>query len=468
MKTIFRKLFLIPMLFILLACRVFIPSIGPTQVPVNNNYAKKPTSTLLPTHLPTTSPTLTASPTPTSIPASLTPTAISTETPTPTPIPLDSQLSIFEELWSIVNDTYVYPDFNGLDWSAIHDEYSQKITTCLTNDQFYLEMSVLISRLGDDHSFFLDPQQASQQANEFQGKHDYVGIGVMVSAVPARQRAVILAVFPGGAAQVAGLQPRDSILAVDGTSIVDKSGFLQDIVRGPEGTGITMTVQTPGEMPRDLHLTRERVIGDYPLLHRVLNTADGKRIGYILLITFEDGTVDEKVSSAIQDMSAEAPLDGIILDNRMNNGGSSAVLEPTLSYFAGGDLGYYINHGDQRPLHITLNDVSGSSQLPLVVLVGSGTASFGEIFAGILQDIGRAYLIGTATDGNVEILWGYDLEGGSQLWLANETFRPLNHLNQDWEKSGIIPDLTVSADFDEYTLENDPAVLAALDYLAAR
>jgi len=152
----------------------------------------------------------------------------------------------------------------------------------------------------------------------------------------------------------------------------------------------------------------------------------------------------------------------------MNNGGSSLVLEPMLGYFAGGDLGYYINQGQQRPLHIIQNDVNGSSELPLAVLVGSGTASYGEIFAGILQDIGRAYLIGTTTDGNVEILWGYDLEDGSQLWLASETIRPLNHLDQDWEKSGIIPDLTVSADFDEYTLENDPAVLAALGYLAAR
>ena len=105
-------------------------------------------------------------------------------------------------------------------------------------------------------------------------------------------------------------------------------------------------------------------------------------------------------------------------------------------------------------------------QLPLVVLVGSGTASFGEIFAGVLQDTGRAYLIGTTTGGNVEILWGYDFEDGSQLWLANETFRPLNHPEQDWEKSGIIPDLTVAGEFDEYSLNNDPAVIAALQYLS--
>jgi C-terminal processing protease CtpA/Prc len=176
--------------------------------------------------------------------------------------------------------------------------------------------------------------------------------------------------------------------------------------------------------------------------------------------------VDEKVASALQEMNADAPLDGLILDNRMNNGGSSTVLEPILSYFTGGNLGNYISHDEQRPLQVNLNNISGSSQVPLVVLVGSGTVSFGEIFAGILQDIGRAYLMGVTTDGNVEILWGYDLEDGSQLWLANETFRPLNHPDQDWEKSGIIPDLTVSGEFDQYTLDNDPVVQAAIGYLS--
>ncbi len=132
-------------------------------------------------------------------------------------------------------------------------------------------------------------------------------------------------------------------------------------------------------------------------------------------------------------------------------------------------LGLFVNHDEQRPLQIKLKRYQWIFYRCLWwYLVGSGTASFGEIFAGILQDVGRAYLIGTTTDGNVEILWGYDLEDGSQLWLANETFRPLNHPDQDWEKTGIIPDLTVSGEFDQYSLDNDPAVLAAIQYLSGQ
>ena len=115
-----------------------------------------------------------------------------------------------------------------------------------------------------------------------------------------------------------------------------------------------------------------------------------------------------------------------------------------------------------------MNNINDSSQVPLAILIGDGTASFGEIFAGVLQDVGRAYLIGTTTDGNVEILWGYDLEDGSKLWLANENFRPLNHPEQEWEKTGIIPDLTISGDFDEFSLNSDPVVAAAIKYLSER
>ncbi|HEY5140710.1 MAG TPA: S41 family peptidase, partial [Methylococcales bacterium] len=184
------------------------------------------------------------------------------------------------------------------------------------------------------------------------------------------------------------------------------------------------------------------------------------------LVTFMDATVDEQVTQAMQDMTANAPLDGLILDNRMNSGGSSTVLEPLLGNFIGGTLGYFVQHSEQFPLQIKNNDINGSSQLPLVVLVGHGTMSFGEIFAGILQDTRRAYIIGTTTDGNVEILRGYDFEDGSQLWLANETFLPLNNPEQDWEKSGIIPDLIVTGDFDQFSLNTDPCIIAAIHYFS--
>jgi carboxyl-terminal processing protease len=136
----------------------------------------------------------------------------------------------------------------------------------------------------------------------------------------------------------------------------------------------------------------------------------------------------------------------------------------SIAYFTSGILGHFIDRENERPLSVNGENVYGSQEIPLVVLIGRDTVSFGEVFAGILQDIGRAYLIGEQTDGNVEVLHVFDFTDGSRAWIAQETFRPLNHPQQDWEISGIIPDQTIISYWDEVVLDTDPAVIAALKY----
>jgi carboxyl-terminal processing protease len=411
-----------------------------------------------PTPSPSPSPTATLTPSPSPAP---------TETPTPTIVitPSSRQLSIFQELWDIVNESYLYADFNGLDWDAVYEEYSRRIEAGITDEDFYLAMDEMIFRLGDEHSVFLSPQEVLREESEFSGNNDYVGIGALIIAVPERDRASILITFPGSPADHAGLQSHDNILAVDGEAILEPDGSLKDIVRGPQGSPITLTVQTPGEEPRQQTLVRQQISGPVPVPYRLIDSPAGQRIGYILLVTFNDTTIDDQVEEALQAMSREGELDGVILDNRQNSGGADTVLRGTLAYFTGGTLGYFISRERERPLEVKSQDVSGSLDLPLVVLVGSGTASYGEVFSGILKDQDRAYLIGETTDGNVETLWGFDFKDGSRAWLAYESFRPFHHPNEDWEEIGVIPHQTVMTNWDEVTLENDPAIDAALIYL---
>jgi len=409
---------------------------------------------------------LQANPTPS---ATLTPTVTpgSITLPTNTPIELTQavQLSIFEDLWATVNEEYLYQDFNGLDWDGIQEEYRSQINAGMTGDEFYLAMQDLIYRLGDDHSVFLNPQEVLAEDAEYAGNYDYVGVGIYVSAVPDRQRAVILGVFPNSPAESAGLQSRDNILAVDGQPILDEFGVLRDIIRGPEGTQVTLMIETPGQPPRELLLPRKRITTALPVPHTVFTTTSGQHIGYVFIVTFTDSGIDDAVGDVLKEMTQEAPLDGLIIDNRLNGGGVDTVLRPTLSYFTAGKLGDFISRDAERPLEVRKGiNINGSQTVPLVVLIGRDTVSYGEVFAGVLKDIGRAYLVGETTGGNVETLWGYDFEDGSRIWIARESFRPLNHPEQDWEKTGIIPDETVVANWDEYTMEDDPVIKAALTY----
>ena len=457
---------LIPLFLLLLACQAAW-RVGGKQLlqPITPTL----TLTLVPPSL-TPSPTFTHTPTPTLLPPTATPTNTPTATqvlPTPTitstSLPMDLQLGIFEELWQLVKDDYLYPDFNGLDWDAVHVEYDARIRSGLSNAEFYFAMDEMIYRLGDDHSIFLSPEMVASENQEFEGNYDYVGVGILMYGVYERHRAVILAVFPDSPAEQSGLQPRDSILSADGYPLVNQYGVLSSRIRGPEGTSVTLVVQSPGGEPRQVVLTRQHITTSLPVPHSVLESESGSRIGYIQIITFSDTSVDESVAAALEEMTAQEALDGLIIDVRANPGGADTVVRPILSYLTKGTLGYWVSREAERPLRIVRPiNINDSQDVPLVVLVGLQTASFGEIFSGVLQDTGRAFIIGETTNGNVETLWAYSFDDGSRVWLAREAFRPLNHPQTNWEVTGIIPDEEIIANWDEYTLENDPLVRAAM------
>jgi carboxyl-terminal processing protease len=364
----------------------------------------------------------------------------------------------------VIDTQYLYEDFNGLDWDAVHEEMSAKISAGMTEGDFYDAMREMIHLLGDEHSQYFSPEDAQREDEEFAGMYDYVGIGIMTTPIFEEKRIVIITVFPGSPAEEAGLKVRDSILAADGQPVIEGDIFRHDLLLGPDGSTYTLTVQSPGEAPRDLLMQRRRITGNLEIPSQVLTTPNGKKIAYIFLLTFNDDTVDDQVGAAIAELSASHDLDGIIIDNRVNSGGAGNVLEGVLSYFTSGTIGTYVNREKEEALHINGRDINGSQSLPMVILTGKETASFGEIFSGVLQDINRAYLIGEATASNVEILYVYNFSDGSRAWIAHDTFQPLNNPDQDWERTGVIPDLLIKDRWDEVSIENDEIINAALKY----
>lgn len=430
-------------------------------IPIPPAVTARPSAVLLQTAAPTRTPTSLPSPSPSPSPLPPAP------TPSPTPRPTASalQLQVFEELWQVVDEEYLYPDFNGLDWDAVYEEFHARVAAGLSEEAFYQAMDEMIFRLGDEHSAFLSPEMVWTQEAEYSGSLDYVGIGVLTTALPERSRLTIVLVYPGSPAEQAGLKSHDSILEVDGQAVIDEEGFRRDLLRGPEGSRAVLTVESPSGAPRRVEVVRQRIDGELPVPYQVMEQ-NGLRIGYIFLPTFNEITIDRKVGDALRAMTASGPLDGLILDNRQNDGGTSTQLDGTLSYFTHGVVGHYTNRQAEEPLRVRGKDIGGSQSVPLVVLVGKNTVSFGEIFAGILQDLERAYLIGEQTQGNVEILWVYDFSDRSRAWIAHDLFLPLNNPQADWETGGVVPDREVSGEWDEFTLETDPGIAAALEHFA--
>jgi len=377
------------------------------------------------------------------------------------PISTVKQLILFDDLAEIISANYLYSDFNGLDWPAIAADYRLKVEGGLDTEAFYTEMTNLINELGDEHSYFLSPKAAAAAAVNLAGGASIVGIGVLIQPLIEKDRVTILAVLPDSPAEHSGLKAHDGILAVDGLPVVAEGIVYTQRVRGPECSAAVFTVQTPGEAPRQITIVRQRIAAPLPIDARLAPTSDGARIGYIFIPTFFDTTVPAQVRAALESFG---PLDGLILDNRMNGGGSSLVVDPLFAFFTSGVLGDFVSRTESRPLEIAADPIHNSQTVPIVVLVGEDTVSFGEIFSGVLQALGRAKVVGETTGGNVETLNGYIFDNGAELWLAEERFDPA-HSEADWEITGIQPDREVIADWDTFTFENDPAVAAAVKLL---
>jgi C-terminal peptidase prc len=434
-------------------------------------YPPTPTPTATQTATPT--PTLSPTPTPTPlVPAYIPPecAAIPLATNLPeqavqaTPeveiaeVSQAQQLNILRELGNIIEDVYVYPDFNGKDWTEIEGRYRSKIEAGLDTQSFYREMSAMIEELGDEHSSFLSPVEVDESEAELRGDTQFVGVGIYSQPDFERGRLIVVSTYPGSPAEYGGIQHHDSILAVDGQPINETVGSR---LGGSQCSAVVLRVQSPGEAPRDVMLVRYAIQGNIPIDARRVATTDGSQIGYIFIPSFFDETLPEQIANALNEFG---PLDGLILDVRTNAGGISTVTYPILEYFIEGKLGQYVSREASRLLEISANEIQNSQSVPLVVVVSQDTASFGEIFAGVLQDAGRAQVVGETTLGNVEVLNGYRFEDGSQIWLATETFYSA-FSDANWEETGIIPDVQAFAEWDTFYFETDPSITAAVDLL---
>ncbi len=405
---------------------------------------------------------------PAKMPADLANSPTLTPAPTGTPFAptktdaktLALQLKVYRALWKAVNDHYVYPDFNGHDWKAIGATYEALVKKGLSQDDFYRAMERMINELGDDHSRFETPEQLAKENEAIASKYDYVGMGALLLPIEGSDHASIMTIFPDSPLIAAGIKVHDTILQVDGKSLRDDEGNSR--TQGVVGSKVTFTYQHPGGQPHDITLTRQRIQSSLLIDTCIVPKT---RIGYIFLPTLLDETIGDQVEAALKAMTKDAPLQGLVIDNRVNAGGLTTTAETIMNLFAGGEQGSFVSRTRKNPLKLRPKDIGGSQTVPLVILVDTYTASYGEIMSGVLRVAGRATIIGGTTLGNVERLSAYDMADGSRLWLASETFQPRGLTNGIWEETGIIPDISVPTRWELFTEATDPALAKAVDFL---
>lgn len=356
-----------------------------------------------------------------------------------------------------VREVYFDPAFGGIAWEDEIALLLGDVAAGMATTDLYDRMDALLASLGDEHSRFESPERVAIADEIFAGENDYVGIGILAMTVTEEQLVTVISVLPGSPADLAGIRAHDSIVAVDGRPLGAEPGIESNRLRGPECTIVEMTVRAPDGSERVITTVRARVQGNLPIEFTLLpGTA---RAAYLLIPTFADATIDDQVREALD---AAGPLDALVIDLRTNAGGSSVVAEPIMALFISGALGEYSSREGTRTLEIDGAPIHNSATVPLAILVGEHTESYGEIVAGILAGRDGTVVVGETTGGNVETLHGFSLPGGSMVWIAAEIFVPAADPDADWERDGIVPDIVVATDWEDVTLGADPAVDAAL------
>ena len=227
---------------------------------------------------------------------------------------------------------------------------------------------------------------------------EYGGIGAYIMQRP-EGGVQVTEPRDGTPSQKVGLRPGDMFLVINGDSVTNAdSKTVSNMLRGQAGTDVKVTVKRPyvTDSILDFTITRSK-IDINPVPYYGVERGD---IGYIQLTTFNDKTY-EKTRDALKALKGNPAVKSIVLDLRGNGGGllESAVQVVSLFVPKGTEVLRTRGKGMQNERIYKTPYQPVDTDIPLAVLVNSGSASSAEIVTGALQDLDRAVIVGDRSFG---------------------------------------------------------------------
>ena len=360
------------------------------------------------------------------------------------------------------------------DWATITAQARELVAQAHTPADCTPAILMAVEALADGHSWFVPADQKGEQGPT--GKP--LGFGAFIIA----PEMVVSEVFPGSAADRAGLRPRDVIVAVDGVAPVQTGG--RRFMLNPS-VPIRLTVQRA-----DSSFEAELIpasIDKAPLPHGRLLT-DG--IGYLEL--FVQGNPDEQqsyIDAAQAAIRQVAEARAWVVDLRRDRGGNMWPMITGAGPLMGdGHLGAFINadgnatrwfyHGGvsayQQATADTLTDFMRATDpvptfdpqiTPVAVLQSEFTSSSGEMT--LISFLGRpnTRTFGATTSGEITGVATHELEDGALLGIAESI--PADRTGRRYE-AAIPADEPLEVDWYRCGADDDPLIQAAIQWLKNR
>ncbi len=251
----------------------------------------------------------------------------------------------------------------------------------------YAAIRGMLSVIDDPYAELIEPEAAQDLLNTFAGNTGVVGL----YAENQGGQVVILMVFPGRAAQNAGIEVGDVILSIDGIPLDDDADSSETglLIRGVPGTPVTLDILRDGQILKFTLIRQEQEFVTSEML------PDG--IGYIALYAFNENS-SQKMKLALEALLKQ-DLIGLIWDLRNNEGGDMQAAQDILSYFIDEGLLFSAELTRDRNVQFLAKGNAIAGDIPLVILMDETSYSAAEAAAAAVSETGRGTTVGSNTYG---------------------------------------------------------------------
>ena len=318
----------------------------------------------------------------------------------------------------------------------------------------------MVKATGDRWSYYISAKD--YDAYREQMDNAYVGVGITIT--PCEDGGFrIIQVTPGSGAEDAGKQVEDVLVAVEGEDVREsESSHVRELVKGPEGTAVSMTVLR-GDEELTMDVQRRKV--ETPVAQGQLLQGN---VGYITIKNFDTRCAQETIGCIEQ--LREQGADRLLFDVHNNPGGYASELVKVLDYLLPeGEVFHTLRYDGEE--NIDMSDAD-CLDMPIAVLVNAESYSAAEFFAAALQEYGAAVVVGEKTVGKGYFQNTFRLNDGSAVALSvGKYFTPKGVCLAG---VGITPDVECPVDqetaskiyYGTLPADEDPQIQKAIDALS--
>ncbi|MEP7195150.1 MAG: S41 family peptidase [Saprospiraceae bacterium] len=270
--------------------------------------------------------------------------------------------------------------------------------------------------------YALDPYSEYLTKNELNNLHDeldgiYQGGGINFKII--QDQVYVESILPNGPASQYDIEPGDIVKEINGTVILSSNIYLDSISKYAQNNPekLELKISKPNQEEEKLVS-----IPKSDILNKSIKTAFSlnDKSFYIKINRFSERTYKEFMQE-VENYAFNKSYENLVIDLRNNSGGLLDAAADILNQLVNESdvlLFKTVNKTKQERKYMSTGKPFFHLQ-KIIVLINENSASASEILAGVLQDLGRATIIGTKSFGKATILELYPLSDGSSLELAN-------------------------------------------------